>query len=327
MSKFFNTGDVFNEAKSNRLFNGMGRAVRAADFSGAELTNVTDTNFDYEITAGQTSGTIKRIISRFAVQAWDNIKLDVSNLDGSNSLHYTIKDQDTITPAAATTIVASTEITADQDEFIIDISTISRATYTNELVIEFTLARDGVGDASPTLENFSCVYYSENQASEKFESGVITSAANSFDITLPKNYDLYTIYCTLEASADSNGIELNFNDDVTSNYSYSWNIFGDYRRYGLSTSDTKFLTGNSSAEGKITLNRTTELVIRIAANKIVGLGTGNTLIEARTWNTYVTTSIGRFEVSEYLEKATLTLSNAASNFKIGTSWTVCAQNY
>lgn len=73
---------------------GIGRTNSAFGFTGATVTDVTDTDGSVELDAGQVTGTIEKIYYRpNDIIAWRNLKVEVSNLDANNTLEYSLVDR------------------------------------------------------------------------------------------------------------------------------------------------------------------------------------------------------------------------------------------
>jgi len=91
MSKFWTTGDIITETKFNRMQNGIGKKGLHNILSNATLENVEESSGDYELSTGETTGTIEKLIKGKGINAFRDIKLNTSNLDSNNSLSYEIK--------------------------------------------------------------------------------------------------------------------------------------------------------------------------------------------------------------------------------------------
>jgi hypothetical protein len=176
-----------------------GYKVVSYPFAGTEFNIISGydngndiSNLAYNINNLQgieTLGTLGTIEKTYSAQGlgYRNIKVDVANLDSANNLYYKLDD------SIVGSILAYTEITANEEGFVIDLSTINLTTYPNDLVLTYKLERDSGGDTSPTISNHSVAHEGEigRGAWEKLDEGVTTSAGSYLDLEPDEGYERY----------------------------------------------------------------------------------------------------------------------------------------
>jgi hypothetical protein len=109
-------------------------------------------------------------------------------LDSANNLYYKLDD------SIVGSILAYTEITANENGFIIDLSTINLTTYPNDLIVTYKLERDGTGDTSPTISNHSVTWEGALELGwAKLDEALTVVNSSALSVPCPTGYEEYKL--------------------------------------------------------------------------------------------------------------------------------------